>query len=140
MTPHQLLYRAFNGQKDIFRPTLEELGLGRGQPRILTYLYENGESSQNDIASYFSIDPASVSRMTENLQSNGFITRREDSECRRTNRLKKKEKGRYAAEKWKKESEKVNSIMLSGFSEEEKKTFISYLERIIENYKRWENE
>ena len=78
MTPHQLLYRAFNGQKDIFRPTLEELGLGRGQPRILTYLYENGESSQNDIASYFSIDPASVSRMTENLQSNGFITRRED--------------------------------------------------------------
>ena len=140
LTLNQLLFRTSQAKDEVLLPVLTELGLGRGQPRILTYLYENGESSQNDIASYFSIDPASVSRMTENLQSNGFLTRREDSECRRTNRLSLTEKGRYAAEKWKKESEKVNSIMLSGFSEEEKKTFISYLERIIENYKRWENE
>ncbi len=138
LTLHQLLYRASRGQNSYFQPTLEELELGRGQPRVLRYLDENGESSQNEVAEGCSMDPASVSRMAETLFKNGFIVRKEDKDNRRSNRLHLTEKGKMAVDIWKKRSEEVEKIMLSGFSEEEKENLAFYLERIIDNYAKGE--
>ena len=134
LTLHQLLYRAYSGQSSILRPVREEFGLGRGQPRILSYLLEHGGSSQSDIASSTGIDPASVSRMTESLRRGGFLTRCEDDSCRRTNRLELTEKGRMAAEKWRKESRRVENILLAGFSDEETAMFRDFLTRVIGNF------
>ena len=131
---HQLLFRAFHGQNNILQPVREELGLGRGQPKILTYLLDFGESSQNDIASYFQTDPAAVSRMTETLRQNGFLTRTEDASCRRANRLALTEKGREAALIWRRRCSDVESIILAGFSTEEAEMLKGYLRRIIANF------
>ena len=138
VTFHQLLFRAYHGQSNMLQPVFESLGLGRGQPKILKYLLSYGESSQNDIASYFNVDPASISRMAEILQKNGFIERVEDSECRRANKLKIKEKGRECAIRWNEECGKVEAVMLSGFTKEEEENLYSYLERIIDNFKKGE--
>ena len=133
---HQLLFRAYHGQNNILQPQREELGLGRGQPRILGYLLEHGPSSQSDIASYFDTDPASISRMTEALRLNGFLTRQEDSQCRRANRLELTDKGRLAAGRWKDECAQVNDMMLDGFDQNEKKMLEALLSRLIENLRR----
>lgn len=37
-TFHMLLYRAFHAQRNFLRPSLGELGLGPGQPKLLNYL------------------------------------------------------------------------------------------------------
>ena len=97
---HQLLFRANHRQQNTLQPVRDELGLGRGQPKILTYLNTHGPSTQSDISEYFSIDPASVSRMTEILRQNGFLSRTPVEDCRRANRLELTEKGVKAAEKW----------------------------------------
>ena len=136
VTLHQLLFRAFHGQSNMLQPVFENLGLGRGQPKILKYLLSFGESSQNDIASYFGIDPASISRMAEILQKNGFIERVEDSECRRAKKLSLTEKGRLSAIRWNEECRKIESVMLSGFSKEEEENLSEYLKRIIDNFKK----
>ena len=79
LTLNQLLFRTFHGKDKMLQPIREELGLGRGQPRVLSYLLTYGPSSQSDIASYLGIDPAAVSRMTEALRKNGFLTRDADN-------------------------------------------------------------
>lgn len=37
-----LLYRAFHAQRNFLRPSLGELGLGPGQPKLLNYLMNRG--------------------------------------------------------------------------------------------------
>ena len=41
-TFHMLLYRAFHAQRNFLRPSLGELGLGPGQPKLLNYLMNRG--------------------------------------------------------------------------------------------------
>ena len=64
-TFHMLLYRAFHAQRAALRPHMAELGLGPGQPKLLSYLAAHGPSRQKQLADYFDVDPAAVSRMVE---------------------------------------------------------------------------
>ena len=135
---HQLLFRTFHRQENTLQAVRDELGLGRGQPKILTFLRTNGASTQNDIASYFSVDPASISRMTETLRQNGFLLRTQVEDCRRTNRLELTEKGLKAAERWSNECAALEEKMLQGFSPEEAETLRTLLARLLENMVRIE--
>ena len=67
-TFHMLLYRAFHAQRNYLRPYLEEIGLGSGQPKILSYLSVQGPCHQKELAEYFEIDPAAVCRMLDSLE------------------------------------------------------------------------
>ena len=61
-TFHMLLYRAMHAQRSYLRPCLRELGLGTGQPKLLRFLSSHGPCRPKEIADYFEIDPAAVSR------------------------------------------------------------------------------
>ena len=80
---HMLLYRAFHAQRNILRPYMRALGLGAGQPKLIAYLAEHGPCRQSELADYFSIDPAAISRMVESLEKGGFITVEADKSNRR---------------------------------------------------------
>ena len=69
-----LLYRAFHAQRNILRPDMRALGLGAGQPKLIAYLAANGPCRQRDLADYFEVDPAAISRMVDSLEKGGFIT------------------------------------------------------------------
>ncbi len=138
LTLNQLLFRTFHEKDNMLQSVRDELGLGRGQPRLLTYLLSHGSSSQNDIASYFGIDPAAVSRMTEILRKNGFLTRRAAEDCRRSNVLELTEKGKDAAQHWNESCEMVERKMLRGFTSEETETLKSMLQRLLDNAVRQE--
>ena len=51
-TFHMLLYRAFHAQRNFLRPSLGELGLGPGQPKLLNYLMNRGPCRQRELADY----------------------------------------------------------------------------------------
>ena len=128
---HILMYRAFHGQRAMLRPVREALGLGPGQPKILLFLHADGPASQRAIADYFHIDPGTVSRMMEPLLRNGFITQTQSPDDRRVNLIELTEKGRQAAEGWDGACRKAESLMLSGFSDDEVKAFIGVLSRAL---------
>ena len=131
---HMLFFRAFHARRNYLRPSLTELGFGSGQPKLVDYLDIHGPCRQRELAEYFEIDPAAVSRMTETLRQNGFLTRTEDASCRRANRLALTEKGREAALIWRRRCSDVESIILAGFSAEEAEMLKGYLRRIIANF------
>lgn len=133
LTLNQLLFRTSQAKDEVLLPVLTELGLGRGQPRILTYLLDHGSGTQNEIANYFEVDPASVSRMVETLRKNGFVTRTAIEDCRRSNKLELTDKGKSTAEIWREKYRALESKLLAGFSEEEKHQLEELLQRVLDN-------
>ncbi|HIZ16923.1 MAG TPA: MarR family transcriptional regulator [Firmicutes bacterium] len=128
-----MLYRAFHAQRHYLRPKAAKIGLGTGQPKILSYLSQNGRSSQREIADYFEIDPAAVCRMIDLMQKSGMISTQPDDADRRSDVISLTEKGRSAGEKWKLSCDEAEKIMLQGFSDDEKKQFADFLVRSYRN-------
>ena len=113
-TFHMLLYRAFHAQRNFLRPSLGELGLGPGQPKLLNYLMNRGPCRQRELADYFEIDPAAVCRMLDCLQKSGFVTRRADGQSRRRDVVELTEAGRQINLDWQRRCRVMEEAMLSG--------------------------
>ena len=64
-------------------PICARLGLGAGQPKLVAYLAEHGPCRQRELAAYFALDPAAVSRMVASLERGGFVTLSADPANRR---------------------------------------------------------
>lgn len=137
-TLHMLLYRAFHAQRGELRPSLNRLGLGTGQPRILGYLMRNGAASQKELADYSEVDPSAISRMLESMQKGGFITRKASENDKRSGIVDITELGRKAYAEWRNDCDIVEERMLKGFNDEEKAELMSLLKRVYTNLKHTE--
>ena len=135
-TLHMLLYRAFHAQRGELRPSLNRLGLGTGQPRILGYLMRNGAASQNELADYSEVDPSAISRMLESMQKGGFITRKASENDKRSGVVDITELGRKAYAEWRNDCDIVEERMLKGFNDEEKAELMKFLRRVYSNLKK----
>lgn len=125
---HMRLSRAFHAMKTDTRACARGLGLGPGQPRILSYLAAHGVSTQREIAKYLIIDPSAVSRMLDALERGGFVESvpGRDRRCRS---LALTEHGRETVHRWDAECKRVDELMLAGFTPEERAQFDSLLDR-----------
>ena len=132
-TFHLLLYRAFHAQRGFLRPCLERIGLGPGQPKVVDYLREHGPCRQRELADYFEVDPAAISRMMDALQKGGFVVRRAGEGCRRGELLELTPRGVEAARAWEDRCRETEERMLRGFSPEEREQFAGYLARVYRN-------
>lgn len=130
---HLLLYRAFHIQRKWVRARMQALGVGAGQPKLLVYLSAHGPCHQRQLADYFDVDPANVSRMIESLEKGGFVIRKPDGQNRRRDLVEVTEQGRQAGACWRERCCQVEEIMLRGFSPEEKDRFADYLVRAYQN-------
>ncbi len=137
-TLHMLLYRAFHAQRGELRPSLNRLGLGTGQPRILGYLVRDGAASQKELADYSEVDPSAISRMLESMQKGGFITRKSSENDKRSGVVDITELGRKAYAEWRNDCDIVEERMLKGFNDEEKAELMSLLKRVYTNLKHTE--
>lgn len=144
-TFHMLLYRAFHAQRSYLRPCFGRIGLGAGQPKMLVYLDRHGPCRQKELADYFEVDPAAVSRMMDALERGGFVTRRRDERSRRCDLAELTEKGREAARAWTDFCRMEEEQMLQDFTPEERRQFAAFLLRAYRNLKegegreRWES-
>lgn len=125
--------QAFHAQRSYLRPCLGEIGLVVGQPKLITYLACHGPCGQRELAEYFEVDSAAVSRMVDSLEKGGFITRRPNEENRRCNSIELTEKGHRADETWRERCREMEELMLDGFSAEERERFAGYLSRAYRN-------
>lgn len=130
--PHMLLYRAFHAQQGYLRPRMARIGLGPGQPKLLGFIAKNGPSTQHQMAQYFEIDAAAVSRMLDSLKRNGFI---EEHPCkdRRCRQCQLTPRGHEALRQWDAYCDTEQNAMLQGFSPDEARQFMDYLQRAHDN-------
>ena len=129
---HMSISRAFHTMNNATRPCARSLGLGQGQPRILSYIAVHGVSTQREIARFYSIDPSAVSRLLDPLERGGFLTSVPGHD-RRTRALDITEKGKSALAAWEQECRRVDRIMFRGFSPEEETALKDMLERVRKN-------
>ena len=129
---HMSISRAFHTMNNTTRPCARSLGLGQGQPRILSYIAVHGVSTQREIARFYSIDPSAVSRLLDPLEREGFLTSVPGRD-RRTRALDITEKGRHALAAWEDECRRVDRIMFRDFTSEEEATLRDMLERVRKN-------
>ncbi|MGN0287466.1 MAG: MarR family winged helix-turn-helix transcriptional regulator [Atopobiaceae bacterium] len=130
--PHMMLYRAFHAQQGYLRPRMARIGLGPGQPKLLGFIAQNGPSTQRQMAQYFEIDAAAVSRMLDSLKRNGFI---EEHPCkdRRCHQCNLTPRGHEALRQWDAYCDTEKNAMLQGFTPDEARQFMDYLQRAHDN-------
>ena len=130
--PHMLLYRALHAQRSCLRTAIADLGLAFGQPKYLSYLAANGSATQRELAEYFLVDPAAVSRALESLEREGFLTT-EPAEDRRTKKMSLTPRGLEVATTWDYCCDEIDEAMLKGFTSDERKIYASLLTRARKN-------
>ena len=131
---HMLLYRAFHAQRHYLRRGLREVGLEPGQPKLLEYLSRYGPCRQRELADFFEIDSAAVSRMLDSMERESFVTRRTNQASRRCNLVEVTEKGKQAYAVWQQRCQEMEQVLLKDFSAQEKEQFFCYLSRIYQNF------
>lgn len=129
---HMSVSRAFHTMNNSTRACARSLGLGQGQPRILSYIAVHGVSTQREIARYFSIDPSAVSRLLDPLERGGFLVSVPGRD-RRARALDITEKGKEALGAWERECRRVDDIMTAGFTKDEVAQLKDMLERLRGN-------
>ena len=130
---HMKIFRLFHAQRAELRPMGAALGLGAGQPKLLNYLSVHGSCMQKELADYFEVDPAAISRMLAALERGGFITRDAGAPRKRCGLVELTDKGRKAASDWAACCERFDERLLRGFSEAEREQFADYLGRAYRN-------
>lgn len=130
-----LLYRASHAQRQLMHPYMASVGLGTGQPKLLSYLHRFGACSQRDLAEYYELDPAGVSRMLDALAKKGFVQIAPAASDKRSKTVTLTAEGERVACAWDAACCEEATAMLRGFTAEERRTFADYLARAHANLK-----
>lgn len=105
---------------------------------VLTHIYENRNSSQEEISNSHDIDKATVAREAKKLEDMGLIEREESPENRRQYILKVTKAGKKIAEDIKKMDQYVIAVITADFTQEERDLLCSLLSRLEQNSERLE--
>lgn len=105
------------------------LGLSSGQPKILEYLYQYGESNQKTIADYCEIEQATVGSILLRMEEAGLIVREKKEGNRRSLYVSLTEKGTKAAKEMEQVFAESEKKVSGGLSEEEKVELRRLLEK-----------
>lgn len=130
---HLRLYRAFHAQRTFLRAGHRQTGLGAGQPKLLAYIARHPACTQRELAAYYDLDAAGVSRMLDGLERSGSITVAPDPADRRAKHLRATPAGERSLVIWQGHCEQLEREMLAGFSPEERTAFAGFLERVYLN-------
>ncbi|SCJ05678.1 Salmolysin [uncultured Clostridium sp.] len=128
-----LLLKTHNAQRMRIRPHMEGLGLSPGQPKMLSFLRMHPGCMQRELAEGCDIEPATVSRLLENMERAGLITRQPSPDSKRAVCVSITEKGIAAQQAMATGWRKVEREALAGFTPEEKEQFTQYLCRMYGN-------
>lgn len=135
-----LLFRASHAQRALLHPFMAAIGLGTGQPKFLSYLNQNGPCSQRELAQYYELDPAGVSRALDALERKGFVTFAPKADDRRAKVVILTEEGKRVAQAWDAACREEASAMLRDFSQAERASFADYLVRAHANLRAYSRE
>ena len=109
-------------------------GCRGGQQFILTTLYRDGEMTQKDLLAKTKNASASLSEMVSKLETKGLVERARVDKDRRQTLLSLTKEGRKQAKEAQESIDSFETHALSILSDEEKVTFCTYLDRLVEHW------
>lgn len=119
---------------------LHKMGLHRGQGRLMFKLWEEDGLTQKELAAKLNITPATLTRMVQNLETNGFITRRTDAKDQRVTRIHVSEKGKQLKAGLEVSRMNTEQLIFGSFSPEEGRIFEELLLRVQSELKKHQTE
>ena len=119
---------------DNFRYSAEKLGIVSSYRPFLFFLANNKDGlSQSDLVKLSHFKAPTVSLTLQKMENDGLIRKEVDVVDQRITRIYLTEEGMKLDEKIKTIHKEVEENLSSLFNDEEKKTFLEYLERIKNN-------
>lgn len=135
----QLINFAIKHRK-IMQNYLDETGVYQAQHRLLMEIYRNPNTSQNDIARSMEISAATIAVSLKKLEKGGYIHREMDEGDNRFNKITLTEKGNRVVEQSRKIFETTNQKVFEGFTEDEKSTLLTLLQKLNHNLTKMDDE
>ena len=133
MKARELLFRIEMVRKGAIQPSWNEMGLIAGQPRVLSELLEKDRMSQVELAQACFIEPATLSRALDKLESAGYLSRRQNPKSRRSFLICLTAKGKEAAERVREMFRLSEDRMFESFTEEELDCLIRLMGKVYIN-------
>lgn len=106
------------------------LGLSPGQPKVLEYLMEYGESNQKAIADYCEIEQATVGSILTRMERDGLIARTQREGNRRSLYVSLTSRGREMGEKVAELFRRADARASAGLSGEEQLAIKELLKKV----------
>ena len=103
-----------------------------GRVRLMNMLKENGELSQKEIAEKLDIRPQSLSELLVKMESDGFISRRQDKDDKRVIVVALTEKGEEQLVVLRQANREHAEKLFSPLTEEEKDALIAILKKLTQ--------
>jgi DNA-binding MarR family transcriptional regulator len=110
-----------------------DYGLSAAQWRLLVRVVKDEGVPQARLAEILEIEPISVSRLLDRMETGGWITRQQDANDRRVRMIFPTEKSRSAFVAIKSVAGDVYEEAVSGLTGEQRRMLIGGLARIVEN-------
>ena len=115
---------------------LDDLGLYRGQPRLLHALWEREARTHSELAEHLNVQPATITKMLQRMQEAGFVQRRQDPEDQRVSRVYLTAAGRDIQERVQQVWQQLEEEALAGFTLEERILLRRFLVQVHDNLQR----
>ncbi len=112
---------------------LEAIGMYRGQPQVLSALWDREGLTHSELAELLHNTPATTTRMLQRMESAGFITRRPDATDQRVSRVYLTEAGRAIQTRVETVFRTMEAETFAGFSPEETEVLRQFLHRLRDN-------
>ncbi len=106
------------------------------QGKVLWYLHTYGKKEPvtlRDIERYFDVSHATVSGLVSRLEEKGFVRAESDKNDRRAKNVSITETAEEMFREMKAQQRETEETLLKGFSDEERRVFKGYLQRIYAN-------
>lgn len=132
---HQYLINIFHMHEKKSQQKFRNLGLSKGQPKMIEMLSHMNGCSQKELAESCSIEPATVTSLLNNMRTKELIHKEPQvlDNGIRIQQVFLTEKGTKIADKVETIVTRMEQISFQGFTEEEKSECLSYLSRIYDN-------
>lgn len=132
---HHYLINIFHMHEKKSQMFFRELGLSKGQPKMIEIISSHEGSSQKELAKSCSIEPATVTSLLSKMQDRELVYKKPllQENGIRIQQIFLTEKGHRIADDVKNIVDEMEQVSFQGFSEEEKNQCLSYLARIFDN-------
>lgn len=132
-SPGHRAARIFRSNAWLMDRKVSELGLCHGQLPYLVATLEKEGQTQDELATYIRVNRAATARTLKAMEKAGLVTRKENPENRRQKLVYPTAKAKTIINDVIGILDAHNAMMLDGFSDEERTTLFSLMDRVIDN-------
>ena len=114
---------------------LQPYNLTAAEEPFFMHILKNEGYTQEELTAHVGVDKAATARAVRSLEEKGYITRIQNPQDKRQNRVYPTEKAKEIGPKVRKELYKINLALTESLTKEEDDMVYALLERIEENFK-----